>query len=217
MEYDKNGMNFSDLPMKGKYIDWKNSIGKYIYFNKNETTGKLYIINYNKGIISVSFENNISDINCSNLKEGKILNIIHKENKIVTNNDSMIDFRNFNYTWNGIDWKNSIGCTAKFSKKDIKGEFTLVSYLNNGKVKVKYNNKYFTLKTYHLTKGMGLDKLTENKVFDKYRYNIGDVINGLEIKEQVRKNNNNAYKIYCNKCGYNSDEYYYNEKYIIEY
>ena len=31
MEYDKNGMNFSDLPTKGKYIDWKNSIGKYIY------------------------------------------------------------------------------------------------------------------------------------------------------------------------------------------
>lgn len=110
-------INLRDLPRKNGRIDWNSSIGKDVYFQYNDITGYVKILNYireNKvGKIIFQYKNKIDEINTSTFKKvgfGNILNIktndfkieigtIFKDNKrdlIITDREYRLNSNNIN-------------------------------------------------------------------------------------------------------------------------
>lgn len=53
---------------------------------------------------------------------------------------------------------------------------------------------------------------------ESYKYEVGQIINGVEILEKTRtKDGKIAYKYRCLRCGYTCGEYYRRGKYFQEY
>ena len=82
-------INLGNLPRKNGRIDWNNSIGKNVYFQYNDITGYVKILDYIRedkvGKIVFQYKNKIDKINTSNFKKvqfGNILNIKTNDFKI---------------------------------------------------------------------------------------------------------------------------------------
>ena len=95
-------INTEELPRKGSFIDWENSIGYKLKFIYNDIEGELEIIGYkrekNLSYVKVKYKNNISFIASSRLKKCQIGRIIG--------------------TYTG-EFKLSIGDIIKDNKRDI--------------------------------------------------------------------------------------------------
>lgn len=106
-----------------------------------------------------------------------------------------------------IDWKGSVGHKVKFIYDDIKGEIEITDY-KNGYLTLLYNKEIRSITTINIQNGC-LGKVV-GVASKKYRYNIGDIINGLEILEHVRikdrKYTKKGYKVRCIKDGYTYDK-----------
>ena len=70
-------IKLDNLPMKGKLIDWKNSIGRSVYFEYDDVKGYVEIIDYKDSYLKIKFYNNEIEIftgSFVNVSFGKLLN-----------------------------------------------------------------------------------------------------------------------------------------------
>ena len=70
-------IKLDNLPMKGKLIDWKNSIGYNVYFEYEDVKGYVKIIDYKDSYLKIKFYNNEIEIFTGaflNVSFGKLLN-----------------------------------------------------------------------------------------------------------------------------------------------
>lgn len=97
----------------------------------------------------------------------------------------------------GIDWKDSVGLVVPFQYDDIKGEIKIISYNSKTQyLKIEYDGKVYKKHTNTLV-NCTLGEIL-NKINKKYKYNIGDIVNGLVIIDQTRNVSKNG----CTKRGY---------------
>lgn len=101
------------------------------------------------------------------------------------------------------DWANSVGYKVKFIYDDIAGEIEIVDYYIYGKnpyIKIKYNNsEAFDIFTNHFVNcklAIFFERITS-----KYKFNIGDIVDKIEILDQIKYNDGKAYKYKCLNCG----------------
>lgn len=104
-----------------------------------------------------------------------------------------------------IDWDNTIGMKVQFICENIEGYVTILSYDNKKcRLKIEYDNIIFDIAAHHFIDGK-LSNMLGIKT-TKYKYNIGEVINSIEILEQIRYGNLKykvkGYKIKCLIDGY---------------
>lgn len=101
------------------------------------------------------------------------------------------------------DWKNSIGSIIEIVDDDTKESLKvpIIRYDGNTggrKIYVEYMRKEIPITTVHI------EKLKGNKVLGKYigefRFQIGDVINNIEIIDRKNENNCKKYKYRCFDC-----------------
>ena len=88
VKYDKNGMNFDNLSFTynkngKKIINWKDSVGKIIPFNKNNICGEFFINSYDvkSEYLNITYNNKTFDIFRGHFYNGNINAIIGLKNK----------------------------------------------------------------------------------------------------------------------------------------
>ena len=127
-----------------------------------------------------------------------------------------------------IDWKNSVGYKVKFFYNDIEGYIKIIGYnIKSGKLNLEYNNKIYSMDTYHFN-NCELGKVL-NKYTNEFKIEIGQTFKDdkrdIIITDRKRgEDKHKYYKYYCNKCGFDCGKYYsskdkqyVNEKFISEY
>lgn len=141
-----------------------------------------------------------------------------------------IDLSNLPRKNNGniIDWKNSIGYIVNGTYESVNFEFKILDYEMNENKKspmltIDIFNKIYKIKSSTISNCYFGDILKD--YIETFKYNIGDKI--IDEKRDLviidrkrfakRKYLQNFYKIKCNKCGFESSEHYYHQKYISEY
>ena len=73
---------FSDnLPRKGKYIDWENSVGYNVKFIYDNIEGEIEILNYYKSYLDIYYNNNIFHILASSFLDCRLGNFLGKHTK----------------------------------------------------------------------------------------------------------------------------------------
>lgn len=106
-----------------------------------------------------------------------------------------------------IDWKNCVGYEIPFVYDDVEGVLVIVSNKRK-KVEFEYNNKIYE-KDKIVLMNCGLGNIL-NKYTSDFRYQIGEVINGLEIinrynvkqpRKDGRREVRKRYSYKCIKCG----------------
>lgn len=118
--------------------------------------------------------------------------------------EKYIDLEQFPHRKDGsISWKDSVGLTVEFFYNKERHTIKILERINRNHLKIKVDNEIVM----NVPKG----KIT-NLYFDdmfyrpNYRYNVGDVINGLIVLEQKReiygKYLSKSYKVRCIKDGY---------------
>lgn len=101
------------------------------------------------------------------------------------------------------DWANSIGTIIEIvdddTKESIKVPIVMYEKIGNRKIYVAYMGKRIPITTYHM------EKLKGDKVFEKYtgkfRFQIGDIINNIEIIDTKNIKNCKKYQYRCLECG----------------
>lgn len=104
-----------------------------------------------------------------------------------------------------IDWKNSIGQKVKFVYDDVEGEIKICDYnIKSQKLTIEYDKSIFNIGIKNFKKCcIGIIIGKKNLL---YKYNIGDIVNGLRILKQIRikygKHTKRGYVVKCIKDGY---------------
>lgn len=119
-----------------------------------------------------------------------------------------------------IDWVSVKDTYVRVIYDDKEYVIAIENYdKQTGKLKCKFKNNELYISTNHFKEGkLGI---LLGKINKEYLYNIGDVINSMEIINQghiVNKNFNiRAYQIKCLNCRFDSGEHYKNGKLVEEY
>lgn len=68
-----------DLPRKGKFIDWKKSIGHKVSFTYDEIEGEVEILEYCRSYIKVKHKQEVTSVHCGNFIRCRIGKLIGKQ------------------------------------------------------------------------------------------------------------------------------------------
>lgn len=98
-----------------------------------------------------------------------------------------------------IDWKNSIDHKVRFVYDDIEGEIEIVDY-DGRYLTLIFDNKKFNIQSGSL-KSCQLSVII-GKMNRDYKYEVGTIVNGLEVLEHLKIKSNKFYKLKCIKDGY---------------
>lgn len=102
--------------------------------------------------------------------------------------------------YNNIDWTESKGRCFRVEYDNNTYMLTYIECINKNYVKVEYNGKEFVLTKSALLNGY-IGRVIDNTHYG-FRYNVGDIINGRIVLEQIKKKkiNNSHEKRYKVKC-----------------
>ena len=130
------------------------------------------------------------------------------------------------------DWINSVGYKVKFFYNDIEGYIKIIGYnIKSGKLNLEYNNKIYSMDTYHFN-NCELGKVL-NEYTNEFKIEIGQTfkddkrnltIIAREYKKDKKGKQLKYYKYKCNNCNFECGQYwnsktkcYENEYWISEY
>ena len=110
------------------------------------------------------------------------------------------------HTYKGVNWSKSIGYQVKFIYDDVDGKCAIINYnKNKQQLQLKYKNEMYLIRTCDFVRcriGTVLNIIRSHK----YKYCVGDIVNGLKIIKQIRikhgKYTNKGYKYQCLKDNY---------------
>ena len=117
-----------------------------------------------------------------------------------------IDMGQFVHNKNGtVSWKDSVGIIASFTLDNEIHQIEILNYMDCNHIEVKIDDNYFkTVQTNEIT------NLSFEKLFYKptYHYNIGDIINSVEILEKTKTKHSKSEKYFqkAYKCRCLKDE-----------
>lgn len=127
-----------DLPKRGNLVDWKKSVGREVYFEYNDISGKVKILEYvRKNYILVQYNDKTQTYNTSDFRRCAIGNIIGAYN--------------YNFTYN-------IGDTIKISGEDA---YKIINQFRDSRGNKSYEymclkcKNQSTIKEYQIKKGVG--------------------------------------------------------------
>jgi len=104
-----------------------------------------------------------------------------------------------------FDWESSIGLKIKFIYEEVRGFIEIIDYNKKScRLVIKYKEELMEINAHHLLE-CKIANLLGIKT-SKYKYKVGQIINGIEIIEQVRyrksKYKEKGYKYRCINDGY---------------
>lgn len=122
--------------------------------------------------------------------------------------DKYIDLNQFPKDEKGrISWKNSVGITVEFFYYNERHVVKILDYSNTNSIKIKVDDMPSEIVSTQKVKKLSFDNLFYKP---SYIYNVGDVVNNVEILEQLymepeynsQSNKRKHYKCKCLKDGY---------------
>ena len=219
--YRNRWIDYSVLPNKGIVVDWKNCVGCFCSFKYDDIEDVFKIVGYDadKMIVTIDTPNygeySLSTDALRGVNIAPYIGRFKRENRTgekkwfykhykkgKINNNRWIDYSSLPDRGKIIDWKNSIGCLCSFKYDDIEDVFKIVDYDADKMIVTIDINKYgkhsLTTDALHGVQiAMYIGKFKRG-----YRYNIGDIVNDIEIVglTRVGKVKNIAYNYKCTKC-----------------
>lgn len=130
--------------------------------------------------------------------------------------------------WGGkdvINWVETLNCKVKFQYGDVSGELLIKNTLKNPKGRtnrdclIEYMNEEYVINTAELRRiEISNTILRESyKKPEKFRFAIGEVVNGLVVKERrvlkIGFRSRKKYRVECQRCGQQSEK----EEYVLKY
>lgn len=180
------------LPNRGKYIDWKNSIGYKIPFVYNDIEDKIEIINYDKSVLTIKYKDKILDMKTDKFSKCQLAKILMKR----TNK-----------------FKVNIGTSLKDNKRNMTvidkkyKETTRLKKYKYYKYKCNKCNNIDWIEESKLLKGQSCNvcsnskaKLGFNTIWDKARWMCDLGVSEGDAKRYT-PNSNKRINVICPDCG----------------
>lgn len=201
-------------------VNWKKSVGEKVHFVYNDIEGNIDIVGYNpdnRNVI-VKYNDNIPfEMTAASFRQCRLGGLLknEKEYKYDETDLRRVDLRGLPRSWNGIDWKESIGEKFEYFYDGTSGFIEILDYkMKNQRLNLKCNNKLFELATTDILSckiGNVIGKWNTDHL-----YKIGDILHTnhciIEIVECFRKyekshkGNMKWYKYKCTGCGWEGGE-----------